>query len=171
VLPGMDGSSESQGLAARRAAEAEAEPGQAPVELHDRSGGEVVPDPPSAEQCPRSVGDEVRALLWHPVAAALDDLEGEVSPMGLDLVEHRHRNVEVISAEQQLRRRREPLPLECVSQQDCLPQAQVDPLEPRAGRSAGAIAELVGIQTGRHTLLHPPQGTKPPGHLAAETRE
>jgi hypothetical protein len=28
------------------------------------------------------------------VAAALDDLEGQVSPMGLDLLEHRDRNVE-----------------------------------------------------------------------------
>src|SRR5215210_6145440 len=76
-----------------------------------RSGGEIGPDPLSAEQCPRSVGDEVGALLWHPVAAALGDLEGQVSPMGLDLLEHRHRNVEVMSAEQQLRRSLEPLPL------------------------------------------------------------
>ena len=69
-----------------------------------RLGGDVGPDPPSAEQCPRSVGDDVRALLRHPMAAALGDLEGQVSPMGLELLEHRHRNVEVMSAEKQLRR-------------------------------------------------------------------
>ena len=32
----------------------------------------------SAEECPRSVSDEVGSLLWHPVTAAIDDLkEGE----------------------------------------------------------------------------------------------
>jgi hypothetical protein len=41
---------------------------------------EVRPDSLSAEQCPGSVGDKFGALLWHPVAAVLDDLEGQVNP-------------------------------------------------------------------------------------------
>jgi hypothetical protein len=105
----MDGSSESQGWL--RGEQPTLRPNQAKhlLELHDQIRRGVGPDPPSAEQCPRSVGDEVRALLWHPVAAALDDLEGQVSAMRRDLLEHRHRNVEVMSAEQQLRRSLEPL--------------------------------------------------------------
>ena len=37
-----------------------------------------------AEQCPCSVDDEVRALLWNPVATALDDLKSQVGPVGFD---------------------------------------------------------------------------------------
>jgi len=70
----------------------------------------------SAEQCPCSVGDEVRALLWHPVAAPLDDFEGQIDPVDLDLLEHRHRDIEVIGAEQHLGRSLQPLSLECAPQ-------------------------------------------------------
>src|SRR5215211_41748 len=126
----MDGSSESQGWLRGEQPKLRRTRPSTCWSCTTRSGGEVGPDPPSAEQCPRSVGDEVRALLWHPVAAALDDLEGQLSPMGLDLLEHRHRYVEVTSAEQELRRRLQPLPVECVSQQDCLRQAQVGPVQP-----------------------------------------
>jgi hypothetical protein len=79
------------------------------------------------------------------VAAVLDDLEGQVNPMGLDPLEHRDGNVDIRSAEQHLRRSLERLPIECASQQDRRRQAQVGPVRPRAGHSAGAIAELVGI--------------------------
>jgi hypothetical protein len=39
----------------------------------------------ASQQCPRLVGDEVRALFWHPVAAALDDLKVKSAPWAFEL--------------------------------------------------------------------------------------
>jgi hypothetical protein len=43
----------------------------------------------SAEQGPGAVGDEVGALLRHPVTAAPDDLEGEIVAVSLKLLQDR----------------------------------------------------------------------------------
>jgi hypothetical protein len=130
--------------------------------------GRFEPNLLSAKQCPRSVSDEVGALLWHPVTTAADDLEGQVSPMGPDLLEHRHGDVEVISAEQQPRRSLEPLPLEFASQQDRLRQAQVVPVQPRAAavraRSRNCSAYTAASAWGNSAAWPPSrinQGMKP----------
>jgi hypothetical protein len=65
--------------------------------------------------------------------------------VGLDLLKHRHGDREVIGAEQHLGRSLQPLSLECAPQQNRVRQAPVGTVQLRAGRGAGAVAELVGL--------------------------
>jgi hypothetical protein len=55
----------------------------------------------SAKQSQGPLGDEVGALLRHPVTAAPYELEGEVVAVSLDTFKDRRRDVEVVGAEQQ----------------------------------------------------------------------
>ena len=64
------------------------------------------------------------------MTAAPDDLEGEVIAVGLDVVQDRQRDVEVVGAEQQPGRGGEALALEGAAQQNHPRRSQVVPVQP-----------------------------------------
>jgi hypothetical protein len=64
------------------------------------------------------------------VTAAPDDLEGEVVAVGLDPLQDRQRDVEVVGAEQQPGRRLQPLTGKGTAQQDLPGRLEVVPVQP-----------------------------------------